>query len=86
MNFWWFQQTSNFCSDKIFIPVTGSIFIPTSWIIFPREGQGPPGPFRPTARDQDQDQALENDKLLFAKSVHALHRAKFKVYVDIKTK
>ena len=21
MNLWWFQQTSNFCSDKIFIPV-----------------------------------------------------------------
>ena len=75
-----FWQNLHSCDDN------GSIFIPTSGIIFPREGQGTPGPFRPTARDQDQDQALENDKLLFAKSVHALHRAKFKVYVDIKTK
>ena len=41
--FW--QNLHSSCADN------GSIIIPTSWIIFPREGWSPPSPFRPIAHD-----------------------------------
>ena len=37
-------QNLHYCADN------SSIFIPTSWIIFPRGGCSPPSPFRPNAR------------------------------------
>ena len=39
-----FWQNIHSCADN------GSIFIPTSWIIFLRGGCSPPSPFRPIAR------------------------------------
>ena len=65
-----FWQNLHYCADN------GSIFIPTSWIIFHRGGCSPPSPFRPIAR------AVLNYSVQagFISSMQRLAHCNFRIY------